>query len=164
MAKESSLKPGWLGKILKEVENDIRLWPEWMRQEPHFKNLPPMKQLLFGKGLMKPTLVGEKLITIRKYRKDAHDFINREAFLGVFKDGLNIILQATADTEVKLFREITDSEAREDGYRDAKDAFESLKIYYPDLLPIDKVAIIRFKILQIDNLSVVSTNEYGREQ
>ncbi|MDP2910113.1 MAG: hypothetical protein Q8N69_03535, partial [bacterium] len=65
------LKPGWLGRILKEVENDIRLWPEWMRQEPHLKNLPPMKQLLFGKGLMKPTLAGEKKITIRKYREEA---------------------------------------------------------------------------------------------
>ena len=60
-----------------------------------------MKRLIFGEGLMFPTLTGEKQITLRKYRAGSHDFVKGEVIRGEFKDGLNVLLQITADTEKK---------------------------------------------------------------
>ena len=98
---------GWLGKILKEVQNDVRKWPKWMREAGDIKDLPPIGELIFGDDLMSPTLTGEKLITIRRYRKGAHDFIKGEMVEGIFKDGLTILLEITEDTKIKTFAKLS---------------------------------------------------------
>ena len=151
---------GWMLKEIRSMENRIRLWPEWMKREGKISKLPPMKKLIFGKGLLAPTLKGEKKISIRKFREEAHDFIKGEPFIGSFQDGLDIILMATSNTKVKPFSELTDKEAEEDGFKNAEDAFENLKKFYPDLKPEDTAGIIRYEILQIDKTPTVSANEF----
>lgn len=118
------------------------------------------KRLNFSEGLMYPTILGKKQITLRKYRAGSHDFIKDEVVYGEFKDGLNILLQITADTEKKLFSELTDKEAQEDGFDDANHAFEGLKNYYPDLQKSDILAIIRYQIVKVDSCPAVIANEY----
>lgn len=163
MAEENIARTMWLEKELRSAKNDIRLWPEWMKKTGKVNKLPPMKKLIFGRGLLLPTLRQNKKITIRKFRKEAHDFIEGETFIGVFQDGLNIILVATKDTVVKTFNKLTDKEAQEDGYKNAKDAFKKLKKgFYPDLKQEDTAAVIRYEILQIDKTLVVSANEFMR--
>ena len=75
------------------------------------------KRLLFGEGLMSPTLTGNKQITIRKYRAGSHDFVKGEVIRGEFKDGLSILLEITADTEKKPLSELTDKKHRKTALR-----------------------------------------------
>ena len=123
--------------------------------------LSPIPELTFGEGLMNPTLRSEKKITIRNYRPAAHDFTKGETVIGVFKDGLNILLRITADTEKKPFSELTDDEAREDGFKSAKNAFRGLKSYYPDLQKSDTAAIIRYEVLSVGRVPTVSINRFA---
>lgn len=120
-----------------------------------------MKQLVFGNGLMEPSLNGDKEITLRKYRQEAHDFKEGEVIIGEFKDGLDVLLQIKKDTEVKSFNDLTDEEAQEDGFKDANDAFEGLKTYYPNLQKIDLLAIIRYKIPCINGQQIVRFNAHA---
>lgn len=121
-----------------------------------------MKRLIFGEGLMSPTLTGDKQITLRKYRAGSHDFVKGEVIRGEFKDDLNILLQITADTEKKPFSELTDEEAQADGFEDAEAAFNGLKGYYPDLQRSDLLATIRYKIVEVEGTPAVGINEYAQ--
>ena len=85
-----------------------------------------MKKLTFGKGLLAPTLTGGKKITLRKYRVGRHDFTKGDIILGEFRDGFSILLHITADTQTKLFSNLTDREAQEDGFESARDAMDGL--------------------------------------
>lgn len=161
MAEENIAREMWLEKEFRSAKNDIRLWPEWMKRAGKIGKLPPMKKIIFGKGLLIPTLKGEKKITIRKFRKEAHDLIEDEPFVGSFQNGLDIILVATKDTKVKLFSEITDKEAREDGYKNARNLFSRFrKDFYSDLKEEKTAAIIRYEIMRVDKTPVVSANEF----
>jgi hypothetical protein len=123
------------------------------------------KRLVFGEGLMIPSIKGKKRITLRKYREGAHDFLGGEEVIGEFKDGLDIPLRITADTVKKPFSELTDEEAREDGFLDAEDAFKGLQEYYPDLKKEDLLAIIRYDIDTSEaeeNLMVVVVNKHSK--
>lgn len=117
-----------------------------------------MKKLLFGEGLMIPSIKGTKRITLRKYRKDAHDFLDGDIVAGEFKDGLTIPLCITADTVTKPFSELTDEEAREDGFLDAEDAFKGLGKYYERLTKEDLVAVIRYEINSFEGKVTVTLN------
>lgn len=119
-----------------------------------------MKRLVFGEGLLSPTLSGDKQITLRKYRASSHDFTKDEVITGEFKDGLNLLLQITADTEIKMFSELTDSEAQQDGFQNAEGAFNGLKEYYPDLQKSDMNATIRYEVLRVNGVPVVSFNKH----
>lgn len=121
-----------------------------------------MKELVFGEGLMNPTIQEKKKITIRKFRPEAHNFTTGEVIKGVFKDGLVILLRITADTETKILFRLTDFEAREDGYHNAIEAAEELKQYYPDLNMDSVMAIIRYEILKIEDAPIVSFNEFAK--
>ncbi|MCK9352516.1 MAG: hypothetical protein M0P76_07100 [Candidatus Pacebacteria bacterium] len=87
--------------------------------------------------------MGKKKITIRKYREGVHDFNKDEVFVGIFKDGLNILLVATTD-----------------GFTDADDAFLGLKRYYPELKRTDNAAVIRYRVYSVDDVPSVSANLY----
>ncbi len=65
-----------------------------------------MKRLVFGEGLMTPSLDGSKRFTVRKYREGAHDFSKDEIVIGEFKDGLNILLNIVNDTKKDTFRNL----------------------------------------------------------
>lgn len=108
-----------------------------------------MKRLIFGEGLMIPTITGKKRITLRRYRPGAHDFVTGEVICGEFADGLAIPLTVTADTEKKPFSALTDEEARQGGYENAVAAFEGLKKYYPDLQKSDPLALVRYEVYKI---------------
>jgi hypothetical protein len=116
------------------------------------------KTIIFGGGLLEPTLSGQKQITLRKYREEAHNLHEGEIFVGSFKEGLDILLQATADTEVKTFKELTDLEAQADGFSDAKEAFTGMQKYYPDLTPETKLGILRYEIVKVKGVPSVKTN------
>jgi hypothetical protein len=118
------------------------------------------KELIFGEGLLQPVLCGKKHITIRKYRPEAHNIMNGERFLGVFKDGFNLELIATADRILKTFNELTDDEAVEDGFFGAIEAFDGMKAYYPDLEGTDTIAVIRFNRASC----LVRRNKYYRDK
>ena len=119
------------------------------------------KKLIFGKGLMLPTISGAKKITLRKYRSGSHDFQKNELVFGEFMDGFTIILRITADTEIMAFSGLTDEIAREDGYENANDAFTKLKQYYPDLKKEDPLALIRYGIPAITGEKTIRLNEYN---
>jgi hypothetical protein len=116
------------------------------------------KTILFGEGLLVPTLISERQTSLRKYREEAHNLHKGEIFVGSFKDGLDILLQATADTEIKTFKELTDLEAQADGFIDAKDVFVGMHKYYPDLTPDTKFGILHFKIAIINGVPSVKAN------
>jgi hypothetical protein len=124
-------------------------------REPETKT----KTIIFGEGLLTPTLKGEKQISLRKYREEAHKLHKGEVFVGSFKDGLDILLQVTADTEVKTFRDLTDSEAQADGFADAPDAFEKMHVYYPNLDIDTELGILRFEVARIDGVPSVKAND-----
>jgi hypothetical protein len=119
-----------------------------------------LKKLVFGKGLMLPSFLGEKKITIRRYRKDAHDFKKGDHVQAEFMDGLNAIIEITADTVVKPFSKLTREEAMEDGFRGVKEAFLGVAKHYPDLKRRDLMAVIRYRMPELEKVPYVSTNAY----
>lgn len=105
-----------------------------------------MRTLTFAADLWDGTISGRKRITLRKYRAGAHGFSAGEVITGAFTDGRTLVLRVTADTEVKTFAELSDAEAREDGFLDAADALRGMVAYYPDLTERTPLAIIRFEL------------------
>ena len=123
-----------------------------------------MKRLVFGEGLMMPSLDGEKRFTVRKYREGAHDFSKNEVVIGEFKDGLSILLQITNDTKKAQFIQLKAPrkyQATSGYYFDAK-YFDELKSYYPDLTWDTMGAVVFFEILKVNGVSVVSVNEHAQ--
>lgn len=123
-----------------------------------------MKRLVFGEGLMSPSLDGSKRFTIRKYREVSHNLSKGEIILGEFKDGLNVLLQITDDTIKDTFKRLKKLEESVDknGYWFDEKYFEELKSYYPDLTWDDMGAVIFFEVLKINGVPVVSINEYAQ--
>lgn len=122
-----------------------------------------MKRLVFGEGLMTPSLDGSKRFTVRKYREGAHDFSKDEIVIGEFRDGLNILLYITDDTIKDTFRRLQRSKKDFDknGYDFDEIYFKELKSYYPNLSWDDMGAIVFFEVLKVNNVSVVSINEHA---
>ncbi len=123
-----------------------------------------MKRLIFGDGLMPPTLDGSKCFTVRKYRQGSHDFSKDEIIIGEFKDGLNILLRVLKDTKKGAFKGLIRSKAEtgKNGYWFDESYFEDLKAYYPDLTWDTTGAIIIFEVLKVNGTPVVSLNEHAR--
>ena len=122
-----------------------------------------IKKIVFGEGLMWSTVREQKTATIRRYRPEAHDLKKGEVFVGEFKDGLDILMQATADTETKPFKELGDKESKESGFKDAKDAKSGLKHWYQDLKMTEMAAILRHEVYKVNGIPVVSFNEHASE-
>lgn len=121
-----------------------------------------MRELIFGEGLWAPTLSGDKQFSVRKFRKEAHDFKEGELILGKFKDGLNMLLQATRDSKIAPFKHLRNPRKnfKEAGYYFDELYFEELKIYYPDLTWEDTGAVVFYEILKINGVPVVALNEF----
>lgn len=120
-----------------------------------------MKRLVFGEGLLLPSLDGSKRFTVRKYREGAHDFSKDQIIIGEFKDGLNILLHITEDTRLGIFYRLKRSkkETEKNGYYFDTEYFEDLKQYYPDLTWDTVGAVVFFELLKVNGVSVVSINE-----
>lgn len=122
-----------------------------------------MKRLVFGEGLMNPSLDGSKRFTIRKYREGAHDFTAGEVVIGEFKDGLNILLQITDDTKKETFTALRSPYEMLDsvGYYFDQEYFEDLQRFYPELSGEDTGVVIFFEILKVNGVPIVSFNEHA---
>ena len=121
-----------------------------------------MKRLVFGEGLLIPSLDGSKRYTVRKYREDAHDFKKDEIVIGEFKDGLDVLLRIVKDTKKDTFSLLKASKknvVRNEYYFDTE-YFEDLKQYYPDLTWDTMGAVVFFEVLKVNDVSVVSINEH----
>lgn len=81
--------------------------PELKRQTPEPKT--EMRKLVFGEGLMVPSLMDDKYFTIRKFRESVHDFKKGEIVIGVFKEGFNFLLRITADSKIAPFKKLKSS-------------------------------------------------------
>ena len=128
-----------------------------------------MKRLVFGEGLMVPSLDGSKRFTVRTYREGAHDFQKHEIAIGEFKDGFDILLCITEDTKKAPFRELKRSKktAKKEGghYFDAA-YFRDLKTYpgYEDITWDTMGAVISFEVLHVGSVPAVklNANAYAR--
>lgn len=123
-----------------------------------------MKELVFGEGLMAPSLDGSKRFTVRKYRAGAHDFVKGDIVKGIFKDGLTILIQITESTLKDEFRSLSrpQEDAEKNGYYFDEDYFLDLRGFYPDLAWTDVGAVIFFEVLKVDGEPVVAMNEYAQ--
>jgi hypothetical protein len=123
-----------------------------------------LKELIFGEGLLGPTLEGDKRFTVRKYRAEAHDFEKGEIVLGKFKDGFDILLEINEDTTVGPFVNLRSPKCnlKQAGYYFDNEYFDELKSYYPDLSWADTGAIVFFQVLHVNGVPAVSINEHGR--
>lgn len=126
-----------------------------------------MKTLAFGPGLLIPTLTGEKLFTIRKYRPEAHDFAQGEVVVGEFAEGFQILLRITRDTIVRPFGELLRTKTvakREGGYWFNKQYFNDLRKYYSDLTWHTLGAVVCYEVLKIeDNSDDQDARQDGKE-
>ena len=123
-----------------------------------------MKRLVFGEGLMVPSLDGSKRFTVRKYREGAHDFQKHEIVIGEFKDGFDILLCITEDTKKAPFRELKRSKKtakKEGGHYFDEAYFKDLATYYPDLTWDTMGAVISFEVLQVNGVPAVRLNEHA---
>ncbi|MBI3632680.1 MAG: hypothetical protein HY226_00130 [Candidatus Vogelbacteria bacterium] len=125
-----------------------------------------MKRLVFGEGLMSPSLDGSKRFTIRKYREGSHDFKKDEVVLGEFKDGLSIVLRITDDILKDSFRKLQrpKKNVNKNGYYFDKSYFNDLAAWYPDLSWDDTGAVICFEILRVEGVPVVSFNDHAPKE
>lgn len=120
-----------------------------------------MKKLVFGEGLMSPSLDGSKRYTVRKYRLEAHDFKKGEVVIGNFKDGLDILLRITDDVIKAPFKDLKRSKGeaeRKGGYYFDQKYFDDLKKYYPDLTWETTGAVVYFEVLKVNGVPVVQHN------
>lgn len=122
--------------------------------------------LVFGDGLMWPSLDGSKSFTVRKYRAGAHDFDQDEIIVGEFKDGLNILLRISAVTLKLPFRKLLSprSDMATRGYYFDKNYYNGLKSYYPDLTWETMGAVIWFEVLKIDGTPTVQLNAHAKKE
>jgi cytidine deaminase len=61
-----------------------------------------------------------------------------------FDDEVSIPGRITS-TVPKAVEDVTDAEAREDGFGSAADVLPGLRDYYPDLHPTDEIVIVHFE-------------------
>lgn len=123
-----------------------------------------MKRLVFGEGLMSPSLDGSKRFTVRRYRKGSHDFKKDEVFVGEYKDGLNILHRACQDTKIGTFKGLKSSKENlnKKGWYFDEEYFDDLAAYYEDLDWDELGAIIFYEVLKVNNVPVVSLNEHAK--
>lgn len=122
-----------------------------------------MKRLIFGEGLMFPSLDGKKNFTIRKYREDAHDFKKGEIVIAEFKDGLTILIAITEDTKKASFTDLVRSKEefeKHGGYYFDAEYYRTLRSYYPDMKWSMIGAVISYEILKVNDMPVVTLNEH----
>lgn len=126
-----------------------------------------MKRLVFGKGLMVPSLDGEKRFTVRKYREGAHDFKKDEIAIGEFKDGFDILIRIMRDTKKGPFKHLKRSKKTLESaggcrYYFDEAYFEDLKGYYSDITWETIGAVIFFEVLKSYGVPVVSINKHAQ--
>lgn len=140
-----------LAKVMRSAENDVGRWPEWMRGEGKIGKLPPMKKFILASDALKKLLQGKTAAMLCRFNKREHDVIENELVLGSFPEkNLRIMLEIDKDPMAKPFKELTEKEAQECGYANWPHA--ALKTR---LATNDKIAIIFFRIIEIDGAPII---------
>jgi len=105
------------------------------------------RRLKFKKRYLQMILEGRKRSTIRLGR-----LVLRGRLLTIVGDGKPIALARVDEVIYKKVRELTDEDARVDGFRGLIDLFRELRRIYGDFGLEDDVTIIRFTVLRrLDN-------------
>jgi len=105
------------------------------------------RRLKFKKRYLQMILEGRKRSTIRLGR-----LVLRDRLLTIVGDGRPIALARVDEVIYKKVRELTDEDARVDGFRGLIDLFRELRRIYGDFGLEDDVTIIRFTVLRrLDN-------------
>lgn len=111
-----------------------------------------MKTLMFAGQHYIPTVTGKKLITIRKFDLDKHDFDDGEQVMGIFRPspgfgGAEVTLAITnGGTRVMRARHLPVSMVRRDGFLNVADAIAGLAKYYDYFDELTWSAIIQFEV------------------
>lgn len=125
-----------------------------------------LKEIKFYDNLIFGIIEGVTKDALRKYIPEFHLFKKGDYALAVDTCGVTILLEITADTEVKTWFDITDEEARKRGYEDAEDLrIRFNETFYkksPIFFHTDKLAIIHFKIPEIAGNPTISMNRYNQ--
>ncbi|RLE49316.1 MAG: hypothetical protein DRJ31_05380 [Candidatus Methanomethylicota archaeon] len=100
------------------------------------------KQLNFKKEYKEKIASGQKTSTIR-LKTNLRKGDEVEILSGGFKVGIARIVSV----ESKLVCELTDEDARRDGFRDKRELMKALKRYYGELKGEDRVHVIGFEIV-----------------
>jgi hypothetical protein len=115
-----------------------------------------MKDLVFGEGHLIPTLIGEKVVTIRRFDPARHTFEKGEMIRGLFPiEGVSLILQATEPTRRYPLKNIPEQDRIDDGFTSVNDTWKKMKAYYPDLTIETEMGVIRFGFPKIDGVPTV---------
>ncbi len=123
-----------------------------------------MKILRFGFGFLMPTILGKRHSGILKYHPSEHAVKTGEIASGWFRDGLSILLEITADPVVKPFKDLTKEEMNDSGYENHENALMHLKAEYPSGFDSeDTVAVIRYKVLEINGIPTILPNKVNLE-
>lgn len=105
------------------------------------------RRLKFKKRYLQMILEGRKRSTIRLGR-----LVLRDRLLTIVGDGKPIALARVDEVIYKKVRELTDEDARVDGFRGLIELFRELRRIYGDFSLEDDVTIIRFTVLRrLDN-------------
>ncbi|ESQ24721.1 MAG: hypothetical protein OSP8Acid_12870 [uncultured Acidilobus sp. OSP8] len=105
------------------------------------------RRLKFKKRYLQMILEGRKRSTIRLGR-----LVLRDRLLTIVGDGKPIALARVDEVTYKKVRELTDEDARVDGFRGLIDLFRELRRIYGNFGLEDDVTIIRFTVLKrLDN-------------
>jgi hypothetical protein len=105
------------------------------------------RRLKFKKRYLQMILEGRKRSTIRLGR-----LVLRDRLLTIVGDGKPIALARVDEVTYKKVRELTDEDARVDGFRGLIELFRELRRIYGDFGLEDDVTIIRFTVLRrLDN-------------
>jgi Uncharacterized conserved protein len=99
------------------------------------------RRLKFKKRYLQMILEGRKRSTIRLGR-----LVLRDRLLTIVGDGKPIALARVDEVTYKKVRELTDEDARVDGFRGLIDLFRELRRIYGDFGLEDDVTIIRFTV------------------
>jgi len=101
------------------------------------------RRLKFKKRYLQMILEGRKRSTIRLGR-----LVLRDRLLTIVGDGKPIALARVDEVIYKKVRELTDEDARVDGFRGLIDLFRELRRIYGNFGLEDDVTIIRFTVLK----------------
>jgi len=101
------------------------------------------RRLKFKKRYLQMIIEGRKRSTIRLGR-----LVLRDRLLTIVGDGKPIALARVDEVIYKKVRELTDEDARVDGFRGLIELFRELRRIYGDFGLEDDVTIIRFTVLR----------------
>jgi hypothetical protein len=103
------------------------------------------QQLLLANDLFPALKNGGKRVTIRKGRRDIQ--LGKLLFSPTIPDKkLKGVKVNVIEVRYKRIRDVTEDEAKGDGFWDSEDMYQGMKRFYPDLKRTDEVTFIIFTI------------------